>query len=187
MSELPLGADRRRLAAPPVPGGGGRGGRWKAASGRRGDPERVKREPATTAPIPAERSEGARAGHGGRRGGAAARRGGGGGGGAGTPQGDFEALRTLLRGYRRGRGRRRLELHRLRDGGGGSAGPAERHHRLSPGPARVRGRPVPGEDRAAVGPEGGHLLRGAAGAGTGRSPAPGVSDSGGGLPFAPPT
>lgn len=35
--------------------------------------------------------------------------------------------------------------------------------------------------------EGGHLLRGAAGAETGRSPAPGVAGSGGGLPFAPPT
>lgn len=174
----------RRPAAPPARGGGERGGHWKAASQRRGDPGEGE---AGAGGRGAERGEGARAGYGGRRGGAAARKGGGGGRGAGAHPGDAAALRALLPGCPGGRGRRRLELHRLRDGGGGYAGPAERHHRLPPGPTRVRGRPVPGKDRAAVRAESGHLLRGAAGAGTGSSLAPGVAGSGGGLPSAPPS
>ncbi|KAF7477367.1 Hypothetical predicted protein [Marmota monax] len=74
---------------------------------------------------------------------APARGGSGGGRGAGAARGDAAALRALLRGGRGRRGRRRLELPRLRDGGGGPAGPAQRHYRLPPGPARVRGRPAP--------------------------------------------
>lgn len=92
-------------------------------------------------------TRGLRRGDGGRGGRAPAPGGGRSGRIASAAGGDAAALRAVLGGGRGRRGRRRLELHRLRDGGGGPAGPAQRHHRLPPGPARVRGRPVPGEGR----------------------------------------
>lgn len=140
--------------------GPARGGRVR---GSRGDRHRLRREPegvnrrvgardsargARTSPAQPTGARGLGRGDGGRRGRAPAPGGGRGGRGASAAGGDAAALRAVLGGGRGRRGRRRLELHRLRDGRGGPAGPAQRHHRLPPGPARVRGRPVPGEGRA---------------------------------------